>query len=119
MLFRYVFQWQNKGGGCFFITLFNEKQRGVAFSLRFSMKSKGGCFFTTFFNEKQRGVCAQLCASQGALCVLVRLLCFLLCAPFVRVPAWPVPDSSPLGLTKTTRGKKADKQTNRQTDRAM
>ena len=32
-------------------------------------------------------LCAGLCA-EGALCVLIKKLCFWLCAPFVRSPAW-------------------------------
>ena len=30
----------------------------------------------------------RLCALELALCVLVRKLCFWLCAPFVRLPVW-------------------------------
>ena len=32
-------------------------------------------------------LCAGLCA-KGALCVLMKKLCFWLCAPFVRLPVW-------------------------------
>ena len=36
---------------------------------------------------RRKGLCTGLCA-EGALCVLIKKLCFGLCAPFVRSPAW-------------------------------
>ena len=48
-----------------------------------------------------KGLCAALCV-EGALCVCFRLLCFWLCAPFVRLPVWVGAHAS-IGCLRTSK----------------